>query len=261
MSRALWKGIIRFGAISVPVKFYAAVTARSIHFRLLHRKDLVPVLQKMVNPATGVAVAHEEIRRGYETEEGDIVLLSDEELQSLEPEADRDVEVVSFLPAGLIGRQWYDRPYYLGPDTKQEAYSALAKTLEEEKKEGFARWSMRKKNYIGVLRSENGLLAMFTLRHAGEVVSAGELPQPSGRPLEKPELQMAEQLVQALEGSFDPAEYRDEYKDRVMTLVETKARGGTLEFKKAKIRKPKVASLTDLLQQSIRQAEKERKIA
>jgi DNA end-binding protein Ku len=259
--RAIWKGVIRFGSISVPVKLYSAVEDRKIHFRLLHQKDQTPVSQKMVHPNTGETIPHEEIRRGYETEDGEIVLLDDEELQSLEPEASRDIEITRFVDPDRINHQWYDRPYYMGPDSDAKSYFALARALEKEKKEGFARWSMRKKRYIGALLAENGYLKMITLRYADEIVDVSELPRPISRPFEKQEIQMAEQLVRALEAEFDPSAYRDEYRDRVLALVETKARGGTVTFEKIKEKKPEVVSLADMLKKSIQRAKEERKIA
>ncbi len=259
--RAIWKGVIRFGMIAVPVKFYSAIEDRKVHFRLLHQKDQTPVSQKMVNPITGEPVPYEEIRRGYETEEGDIILLEDEELQSLEPEASRDIEITRFIDPDRINHQWYERPYHIGPDTNPESYFALAKALEIKQLEGLARWRMRKKSFIGALRVENGYLQVITLRYAGEIVSASELPRPAGRPMEKQEIRMAEQLVRALGGKFDPALFKDEYRSRVLELVEAKARGGTVKFEKAEKKVRKVVSLRDLLKKSVQLAEEERKIA
>jgi DNA end-binding protein Ku len=261
MGHAIWKGIIRFGAVAVPVKLYSAVNDRGIGFRLLHRKDQTPVSQKMVNPNTGEIVPYDDIRRGYETEDGEIVLLGKDELQSLEPEASRDIVVTRFVNPDRINHQWYDRPYYLGPDAKPESYFALAKALEEEEMEGFASWCMRKTSYIGALLADHGFLKLITLRHAGEVVNASELPRLEGRPLEKQEIQMAEQLVRALEGDFQPADYRDEYRNRILALVEAKAKGQRVEFRKPEKKKPKVVSLSDLLKKSLQQATEERKIA
>jgi DNA end-binding protein Ku len=102
---------------------------------------------------------------------------------------------------------------------------------------------------------------MITLRHAGEVIDASELPRPKARSLEKQEIRMAEQLVHALEVKFDPAAYKDEYRNRVMELIQTKARGGKMEFKKPKKRKAEVVSLADMLERSVRKAREERKVA
>jgi DNA end-binding protein Ku len=260
-TQAIWKTQIRFGRVAVPVKFFSAVEDRKIHFRLLHQKDLIPVVQRMVNPRTGQAVASEEIRRGYETEESDIVLLEEEELRTLEPENSQAVQISRFINSALINHQWYDRPYYLGPDGDSRPYFALARALEKGKKEGLARWNMRKKQYLGLLRAKNGFLMMMTLRSADEVIEVSAIPRPESRALEKPELKMAEQLVRALEGRFDPQAYEDEYRKRVVELVERKARGEAVIFRKVKERKPEVVSLTDVLKKSLRQVEKERKVA
>jgi DNA end-binding protein Ku len=257
---AIWKGIIQFGMVSVPVKFFSAVEDRKVHFRMLHRTDHAPVKQKMVNPRTGKPVPYEEIRRGY-MDKGEIVLLEDQELQSIEPEPSREIEITRFVDPAVIKHQWYDRPYYLGPDGNSETYFALAKALERSDLEGFARWTMRKKAYIGALRVEAGRLIMITLRYAREVIDASELPRPKTRSLEQQEIRMAEQLVQALEGDFDPAAFKDEYRNRVMELIETKARGGKLELLKPKKRKAEVVSLTDMLRRSVRKIREERKVA
>jgi DNA end-binding protein Ku len=248
--------------VSIPVKFYTAVEERKIHFRMLHEKDKLPVVQQMVNPLTNEPVPREAIRRGYmEAEEGDIVILEDKELEEIEPEPSREVRLKGFLEKGYIGHQWYDRPYYLGPDGDLRSYTALAMALEESKKEGFAGWTMRKKAYIGALQAERGRLKMITMRFADEVIDASELPRPEGRPLEKQELKMAEQLVHALEGDFNPNEFHDEYRERVMELVRTKARGGKIKLEKPKKRKSEVISLKDILKQSIQKAREERKVA
>jgi len=260
-ARAIWKGIIRFGGISVPVKLYSAVEDRNIHFRLLHEKDHTPVEQRMVNPATGEAVPGDQVRRGVETGEGEIVILTPDELESLEPDASRDIEILRFVDPERISHQWYDRPYYMGPDGDPAPYFALVKALEKERKEGVARWKMRKKSYVGALGIDNGYLTIITLRHAGEVVDAASLPRPSSRDLEPQELRMAEQLVSALEAEFDPAAYRDEYRDQVMALIETKAQGGTIRMAKVREPRPKAASLTDMLERSLKQAKEENKRA
>jgi DNA end-binding protein Ku len=259
-ARAIWKGNLTFGSVSVPVKFYAAVEDRTVHFRLLHEKDKTPVARQMVHPGTGEPVPREEMRRGYVDEErGAVVLLEERELEELEPNAGREVSVRGFLDAGRIGPAWYDRPYYLGPDGNARAYRALAEALERSGKEGFCRWTMRRKTYIGALRAENGLLEMITLRFAAEVIDASRLPRPEGRELSRKERDMARQLVGTLAGDFDPEAYRDEYRERVLALIRTKARGGRVRLKKPEERKAEVIPLSDALKKSIQQAGKGKK--
>jgi DNA end-binding protein Ku len=260
MARAMWKGIITFGGITVPVKLYSAVKEQGVHFRLLHETDLEPVRQEMVNPESGEVVEYEEVRRAFQTDDGDLVLLDEKELAELEPESSRDIEITRFVATGVITHPWYDRPYYLGPDENDEAYFALAAALRKQNREGVARWVMRKKEYVGALRVEGDYLMLMTLRHAGEVVPASALTAPGGRALDKREIQMAKQLVSALEGDLDLASYRDEYRDRVMELVEARAEGRVLKFPKAP-KKQTDEPLAKMLEQSLKAARKGKKSA
>lgn len=260
MARAIWKGVITFGKAKVPVKLYSAVEERGVHFRLLHEPDLVPVRQEMVNADTGEVVPREQMRRGFEVDRGVYVMLEDEELEDLIPESSRTIEITRFIDATALDHQWYDRPYFLGPDDNKSEYFALADALESTGMEGIARWVMRKRPYVGALRVRDGYLALVTLRSADEVVPASALESPGGRDPDERELKMARQLVEALRGPFEPEQYRDEYRDRVMKLIEAKASGKRVPRAKAPKRK-EAGSLTDALQASLARAKKERKVA
>jgi DNA end-binding protein Ku len=255
MARAIWKGRIRFGGVDVPVKLYSAVQERGVHFRLLDASRKEPVKQQMVDPDTGDVVESDSIRRAFEAEAGELVLLDDEELAAAEPEPSRDIEVTRFVPPEEISHQWYDRPYFLGPDGDDDAYFALAAALRKERREGVVRWVMRKKDYAGALRPEGGYLMLITLRHADEVVPASALPAPAGRDLDERELGMARQLIAAMEDDLDIAAFRDEYRDRVLELVEAKAAGKVVKFPKAPAKKTE-KSLADVLERSLKAAGK-----
>lgn len=261
MARAIWKGVIRFGGTELPVKLYSAVQDRAVHFRLLHAPDNVPVQQRMINPVTGEVVPSERIRRGFEAEPGTFVLLDDDELKALEPEPSRDINITRFVEPAAINHQWYDRPYYLGPDGDTATYAAVAKALGKRNVEGVARWTMRNKSYLGALRPRGEHLILYTLRYAEEVVPLDTLELPAGRDLDKREITMAKQLVSALEGEFDPGAYRDEYQHRVRELIEAKASGKKIKLPKPEKRKPAAASLADVLQQSLTAAKKARAVA
>jgi DNA end-binding protein Ku len=260
-ARAIWKGRIRFESVDVPVKLFSAVQDRAIHFRLLDAKRNEPVKQEMVDPDTGDVVPSSDVRRAFATEDGDLVILSDEELAEAEPEPSRDIQITRFLATEVINHQWYDRPYFLGPDEDDEEYFALRKALASRGREGVARWVMRKKAYVGALRAEGEYLMLITLRYAGEVVPAAALRPPGGRDLEEKELRMAKQLVSAMEEeSFDLAAFRDEYRDRVMELVEAKAAGQVVKFPAAP-RRATEKSLAQVLEQSLKAAGEGRKSA
>lgn len=135
------------------------------------------------------------IKKGFEVEPGTFVILEADELAKLEPEASREIEIKQFLPPKEIPPEYYDRPYYLGPDGDQTAYFALAEALKNKEREGIARWVMRKQPYVGAIRAENDHLVLVTLRNAEEVLSAKDLPRPAGRAPDKKEMSMAKQLV------------------------------------------------------------------
>jgi DNA end-binding protein Ku len=260
MARAMWKGVIHFGDVSVPVKLYSAAQDRDVHFHLLHETDQVRVRQRMVHPGTGDEVPSDEIRRGYEVESGTFVLLGKEELEALAPEPSRDIEVTHFVAPGDIDQAWYVRPYYLGPDGDDDRYVALAAALEREERAGIAHWVMRKKQYSGALHARGGRLLLLTMRAAEEVVDVSQLEAPAGRALDKRELQLAEQLVSALTADFDPTQFGDEHRERVLELIEKKRAGGTIEKPRVE-RRAGPSSLASALSASLKHVRKEKKSA
>jgi len=249
-ARAIWKGELKLDSTKVPVKLYAAVKDQAVRFHILEQKSKTRVKQHMVEPDNGKEVPGEEIQKGFEVEPGTFVILKAEELEKLQPEASREIELTQFVPAQKIPPEFYDRPYYLGPDGDQTAYFALAEALKKKGKEGIAHWVMRKQPYVGALRAEDEHLVLFTLRRVEEVLSARDLPRPAGRAADKKELSMAKQLVELLQGEFDPNEYQDEYRARVMDFIEKKAKGHKPRLQLVKTKR-KTTSLNSVLSKSI----------
>jgi DNA end-binding protein Ku len=256
-ARTIWKGELKLNSTKVPVKLYAAVKDQAVRFHILDENSKTRVKQHMINPDSGDEVTNEEIQKGFEVEPGTFVILDERELESLEPKASREIEVERFLPPAAIPPEFYDRPYYLGPDGDAANYFALAEALRNQEKEGLARWVMRKQPYVGALRAEGDYLVLFTLRHPEEVLSAKELPKPAGRAADKREFAMAKQLVEMLKGEFDPKDYQDEYRERVMEFVEKKAKGKAPRLHLVK-NKRKPASLEKILSKSIEAMKKKR---
>jgi DNA end-binding protein Ku len=250
-ARAIWKGVVKVGTLSVPVKLYSAVQDRKVHFRLLHKTDHEPVKQRLVSADTGEEVEYETVRKAFPITRGRMILIEKEELEKIEPDDSRDIEVTRFVAPEEIDHRWYERAYWLGPDGDQKAYFAAAAALQSKQKEGVARWVMRDKEYVGALRAEKGYLVLITLRHADEIIAADALKAPQGRELTEREVAMAEQLLEALHGKFDPAEFRDEYRARVMELVETKAAGKKPKVVAFRPRKQKDDQLADALEASL----------
>lgn len=257
-ARAIWKSSIRFGAVEVPVKLYSAVQDRAVHFRLLDAKRREPVRQHMIDPDTGEVVESADIRRAFPTGDGELVILDEEELSALEPKPSREIEITRFVPPRQITHQWYDRPYFLGPDGDEEGYFALAAALRKREVEGVAHWTMRGQEYVGALRAEGDYLMLITLRHAGEVVPASALSPPTGRALDDREVAMAKQLVAAMEDPFDIAAYHDEYRERVVELMQAKAAGKVVKFPRAAEKKTDVP-LAEVLERSLAAAGTEKR--
>jgi DNA end-binding protein Ku len=259
-ARAIWKGELKLSSTKVPVKLYSAVQDQTVRFHILEQKSKTRVKQHMVEADSGKEIPNEEIQKGFEVEPGTFVILDEEELAKLEPEASREIEITQFLPPSQIPPEYFDRPYYLGPDGDQAAYFGFAEALKKKEREGVARWVMRKHPYVGAIRSVDDYLMLFTLRNAEEVLSAKDLPKPSGRAPDKKELTMATQLVELLKGEFDPKEYKDEYRERVMDFVEKKARGHKPRLHLVKSKR-KTTALDKVLSKSIETLKKQKKAA
>jgi DNA end-binding protein Ku len=256
-ARANSKSELKVGTAKVPVKLYSALKDQTVRFHILDEGSKTRVKQHMINPDSGDEVGKEEIQKGFEVEPGTFVILNEKELESLEPKANREIEIKHFVPPTAIAPEFYDRPYYLGPDGDVTAYFALAEALQNQNREGVAHWVMRKQPYVGALRAQDDYLLLFTLRSTEEVLSAKELPRPAGRAPDKKELSMAKQLVEMLKGEFDPKDYKDEYRQRVMEFVEKKAKGHKPKLHLVK-NKRRPASLEKILSKSIASLKKKR---
>lgn len=245
------------GDNKLPVRLFAAANDARVHFRLLHEPDHVPVVQKMVDPATEEEVPRESIRRGVEVERGLFVVLEPEEIAELQPETTRSITFDAFIDRSALDAVWLDRPYFLGPDGDEAGYFALVEALEG--KVGIARWAMRNKQYVGALYVEGDHLALMKLRHAEQVALPGELAAPEARDLDPKQIALAQQLIETLEGDFDPEAFVNEHRKLLYALLEKKRAGEALSIKKP--RKPKQTDdLAAALRKSVRAA-KEKRVA
>jgi len=259
MTRAIWKGIIQLGKHEVGVKLYSAVQDRTVHFHMLHRKDDAPVEQHIVRKDTGKDVPKADMRKAFALSKTSAVILEPDELDKLVPPESRDIELLRFIPPTALGDQWYDRPYYLGPDEDEDSYFSLVQALERKKVIGVARWVMRKKRYVGALSALDGYLMMSTLRRAEQVLSfSGVEPAKTATPSAS-EMKLGQQLVESIAADFDPQQWQNDYRQRLDKLIAAKARGEKLERHVPKKRKPQ-ASLAESLRASIAAA-KEKRVA
>ena len=230
-ARAIWKGHLVLGKQEVPVKVYSAVEDQAVHFRLLHDKDLTPVEQRIVRKDNGREVPKEAQRKAFPLDDRRAVILEPDELDKLEPDSDRAIHLLRFVPRDALGEQWFDRPYYLGPnDGGNGAYFALASALGDKGRIGIARWVMRDKRYVGALSVTDGYLRMTTLRRADQVLDVPAIRPDKARTPSDAEVKLAEQLIDSITGAFAPEEWRNEYRERLHKLVEAKAKGTKLKL-------------------------------
>jgi DNA end-binding protein Ku len=248
-ARAIWKGELKLGTLTMPVKLYSAVQDQRVRFHMIRSKTKSRVKQRMLTESHQ-HIESENIRKAYETEPGTFVVLEPAELTSLKPKESRTITFARFVPTSAIGHEWFERPYYLAPDGAAETYFALAKALEEKNAAGIAQWTMRGRAYVGALRSEAGCLALIKLRYSDEIFSARELPVPAGRQFDEKELRMADELMAALEGKFDPGAFRDEYQGRLRKFIDAKAHGKRPRLAVIKDRRP-AGSLDEQLARSL----------
>jgi DNA end-binding protein Ku len=258
-ARAIWKGYLALGKHEVPVKVYSAAQDQAVHFHLLHAKDLTPVEQRIVRKDNGREVPKEAQRKAMPLDDERAVILDPAELGSLEPESDRTIHVLRFVPRDAVGEQWFDRPYWLGPDDDSDAYFALAAALDDRKRFGIARWVMRATRYVGALSAADGYLRLTTLRRAEQVLAVPAVRPDRARTPSEAEVKLAQQLVDSITGAFEPGQWHNEYRERLARLVAAKAKGTKLKLVHAR---PKEATtdLAEKLRASLA-ATKERKIA
>jgi DNA end-binding protein Ku len=218
-----------------------------VHFHLLHEKDLTPVEQRIVRKDNGREVPREAQRKAFPLDDRRAVILEPDELETLEPESDRTIRLLRFVPREALGDQWFDRPYYLGPDDDGGVYFALASALGAKDRLGIARWVMRDKRYLGALSVASGHLVMTTLRRADEVLAVPAIRPDKARTPSEAEVKLAEQLVDSITGPFAPQEWENEYRERLHKLIEAKAKGTRL-----RLVSPKPKDATGDLAESLR---------
>jgi DNA end-binding protein Ku len=230
MARAIWTGSISFGLLNVPVKLYSAVSSRSISFRELREKDKSRIRHRRVAEDDGEEVPYEEIVKGYEIAPEQYVILSRSELEELAPKKTKAIQIEDFVDLDEIDPIYFDRPYYLGPQMGAErAYALLVKAMESQRKVAIARFVMRNKESLAAIRATGDVLTLATMRFADEVVPPEQLEGLLGDAEDvepnKKEIEMAKALIDSLASDFEPTEYKDEYRDELLSLIERKARG------------------------------------
>jgi DNA end-binding protein Ku len=254
MARAIWSGAISFGLVNIPVKLFSAVSRKTVRFHQIDAESGARVRQKRVG-GDGEEVPYEQIVKGYEIGPDRYVTITPEELESLEPQKTRTIDIEDFVDIEDIDPMYYDHPYYLAPDTgAAKAYRLLVDAMEDSGKVAIARVVLRSKEHLVAIRPRDGVLAMETMLFADEVVapeSLDELSTDGELQTTDRELAMARQLIESLSSQFEPEKYRDEYRERILDLIERKAQGETVVIEAPAEEPQKVPDLMAALEASI----------
>jgi DNA end-binding protein Ku len=255
MARAIWSGAISFGLVNIPVKLYSAVSRKTVRFHQIDSETGARIRQQRVNQ-DGEEVPYEQIVKGYEVGPDRYVTITPDELASLEPEKTRTIDIEQFVDLDQIDPMYYDHPYYLAPDKgAAKAYRLLVDAMDEANKVAVARVVIRSKESLVALRPRDGVLAMETMLFADEVISPDSLEElgaaSDGGKTTKRELDMAKQLIESLSSDFEPSQFQDQYRERVLEMIERKAAGETIKIEVPAEEPQKVPDLMAALEASI----------
>jgi DNA end-binding protein Ku len=264
MPRAIWSGSISFGLVNIPVKLYNAVSRKSVSFNQIDSRTGARIRYQKVSGADGSEVPNDAIVKGYELPSGEYVLINDDELALLDPEAVRSIDIEEFVDLAEIDPIFYDSAYYLAPDKATiKPYALLAEAMERSQKVGIARFVMRSKQYLAAVRPKDGKLLLSTMVYADEVNDTkgiSELDGVADIEVNERELAMAEQLIESLSAEFAPQKFEDTYRNRVLDLIERKAAGETeLVAAPQPVSADKVVDLMAALEASVAAAKETRK--
>ena len=245
--RAIWKGAVSFGLVSVPVKLYAATESHDISFRQVHAKDGGRIKYQRVCSIDGEEVPYADIAKGYETEDGQMVILDDEDMAELPASSSREISVEKFVPREQIDPMWLEKSYYLEPDkAAAKPYALLREAIKEADRMAVVTVSLRTRMTTAVLRVHDDVIVMQTMMWPDEI----RQPNFSGldaadMDVKPQELKMARMLVETLAGDYDPDEFEDDYAQAVEAMVQAKLEGG--EVKHTEREKPSGGEVVDLL--------------
>jgi DNA end-binding protein Ku len=224
--RSMWKGAISFGLVMIPVKLYAATEQKDIAFRQVHREDGGRIRFRRVCSIDGAEVPYEDVAKGYELPDGEMIVLTDEDMADLPLATSKSIEVMHFAPADQLDPILFSRSYYVEPEnTGVRAYALLRDALERSGKIAIAQVALRQRESLATLRTRDGVLVLETLLWPDEVRAADFPFLDDDVEVRSQELQMASSLIDSMTVDFDPDEYHDRYREALQELVEAKVEG------------------------------------
>jgi DNA end-binding protein Ku len=256
--RSIWKGVISFGLVAIPIRVYLATESKSVHFRLLCPKHKEPIKMRRWCVEGEHEVAWNDALRGFEISKGRYVILDEEDLEKIPLPTTKTIEIARFVNEDDVhGELYYQNAYYLEPDqAAAKPYALLRKALGESKRLAIAKVAFRDREHLCALRPVDEVLLMNTLFWPDEIRSYGELDLPERISVNARELQMAKNLIDAMTSEFDPSEFKDEYREALMALIKAKQKGKEEIVEVEEPEPTAVADLMEALKKSVEQTKK-----
>jgi DNA end-binding protein Ku len=261
--RAIWKGAISFGMVTIPVKLYTATEHKDVRLRMLCKEHGASIEEKRICTENGEELAWQDLARGYEVSKGEFVVLDPEEIDAAKPESSTTIDIGDFVEANEIDPVYFEKSYFLEPtDVGAKPFSLLKRALEETGRVALARVTIRTRERLATLRAYEETLMLETMFWPDEIRSTGALDLPEGAEatVRAKELEMARTLVQNLADRFRPEAYTDAYRSALEELIDRKMRGETRNAKRRKA-EPKVIDLMEALRASVDAARSDGKTA
>ncbi|HET7050833.1 MAG TPA: Ku protein [Solirubrobacteraceae bacterium] len=257
MPRSLWTGSLSFGLVNVPVSLVSAVRDRDLHFRQLHEKDGAPIEVQRWCEKEDVEVPWEEITHAYELEDGGQVIVSDLELQAIEPRKTRTIDIEQFVDLADVDPIYFDHPYFLVPaaedDGTKRAYQLLTEVMSQTDRAALGTLVMRTKEYLALVRERGGALMLTTMLFADEVRATKSVDAATGKAYKPSPKQLAAavSVIEALGAEWDPDKHKDRYRDRLRRVVDRKRKGATIEVPERKKEPEPAPDLMEALERTL----------
>jgi len=254
--RAIWKGAISFGLVNIPISLFSATRKdEEITFRQLRRSDLSPIKYKRVAEADDKEVPWDQIVKGYEYQKDEFVVLSEDDLKSVDIESTQTVDIMNFVPIELVNPLLFYKPYYMecgkGGD---KAYVLLRDALKESGKIAITKVVLKTRQHLAAIKPEQNGLMLELMHFPHEILDASEFKTPDASNVTKPEMKMALQLIDSMSTEWNPEDYKDEYRQALEAMIERKTKGGGKAVSVAQKKTTNVIDLAQVLQRSIQEA-------
>lgn len=254
---AIWSGVLSFGLINIPIKLYSGTAGTSFDFNMLHKSDYSPIRYAKVCRKDGKELAMQDIVKGYEYQDGDYVVLTNEDLKSLNLERSQAIDVLAFVKETEIDTIYFEKPYYLEPDKgADKAYTILRESLKKSKKVGVAKFVIHSREHLGIIKPHEKIIVLEQMRFEDQIAAWDKLNFPKNESPRAKELSMATSFIDHLTEHFDPDDYKDTFHSKLAALIKQKIKGHAPKIVKAtKLISPtKSADLMVMLRESLEKA-------